>query len=305
MNIQNPEILTDEFMSKQDCPPLLDEYDPAPITMHKGESALIFTGPHNGKIIPECLPSSLGMEDEWFQNAHEASDLYMAELFEQMQDRFTQASFLAGNYSRLVCDLNRQPDYSVTLQSSEHDHMLIPENQPECCCQQEQLRRITALHNPYHDAKFELVSEVRKKHAGVIMLDMHSFTPTWQGTPREVEIGTIRAEKTPLSRALESYLKEQDQYKFISGEPYRVAERPESAANMVKDRNDLQYLGIEIRSDLIDTAEKREKICAFLQDCVRHLENHPDINNIIAKRSGAVETSTSAETTITTDTWSI
>lgn len=306
MNIQNPEeLLTGEFMRKQDCPPLLDENDPAPITLHKGESALVFTGPHNGKAVPACLPPALGMDEEWFQNAHEASDLYMAELFGQMRKRFTEASFLSGNYSRLVCDLNRHPDYATTPESSEHKSLKIPANQSDCCCLQEKARRFKALHDPYHDAKHNLISEVRAKHKGIILLDMHSFTPIWKGEPREVELGTIRAEKTPLSRTLEAYLKDQNEYYFISGEPYKAAIRPESAANMVKDRNDLQYLGIEIRSDLIDTPEKREKMCDFLQDCVKHLEAHPDIDNIMANRSTARDIEKQPNTQADFGTWSV
>lgn len=306
MSSVEEETLSDTFMIKQDCPPLLSDNDPAPLTLREGNSALVFTGPHNGKLIPETLPTALGMDTEWFEAAHEASDLHMDALFDQMAERFPEASFLAGNYSRLVCDLNRQPDYSVSRQSSEHEHVLIPENQPECCCQQERLRRIKALHDPYHDEKHALISRVRQTHeGGVIALDMHSFTPEWQGEQRDVELGTIRAEKTPLSRALERYLKEQTDYNFVSGEPYRVAERPESAANMVTDNIDLQYIGIEIRSDLIDTPEKREKMCDFLQACVKHLEAQPDIQNIMAKRSAAegIEKRPASDTAI--DTWSI
>lgn len=304
MNKQAEIPLTENFTMRQDCPPLLSANDPAPITLREGKSALVFTGPHNGKLTPEALSDSLGMDESWFKGAHEATDLHMQELFDQMEDRFPEANFLAGNYSRLVCDLNRQPDYSVTRKSSEHDHMLIPENQPECCCQQEQLRRIKALHDPYHDTKHQLVSKIRKTHGGIIMLDMHSFTPTWKGENREVEIGTIRAEKTPLSRALEAHLKEQDEFRFISGEPYRVADRKESAANMVKNRNDLQYLGIEIRSDLIDTPEKRDKMCDFLQKCVQHLEAHPDLQNIMTTRSAAKGIPTQPLEDAT-ETWSI
>ncbi len=272
------------------CPPLLNAKDPAPITQKAGKSALLFTGPHNGKAVPHCLSPCLGTCKEWFKTAHEASDVHMDEMFEHLQTHFTDANFLAGCYSRLVCDLNALPDYAVRDRSSEHDHLKIPQNQPECCCMSERLRRLEAIYTPYHDAKKALVNTIRKTHGHILVLDMHSFSPTWRGNAREVEIGTIRSEKTPLSRAFEEFLKTQNEYRFISGQPYRVAERPSNAAPMVTESLDLQYLGIEIRSDLIDTPEKREEITVFLEKCITHLMTHPQKDDITKNRSLTLET---------------
>lgn len=271
------------------CSQLLNENDPAPVTLQEGRSALFFTGPHNGKAVPETLPCALGMDEDWFQNAHEASDLHVDSLFEGLQKRFTEATFLAANYSRLVCDLNAAPDYAVSRHSPENPSLKIPHNQPECCCMQERLRRLTAIYTPYHDTKRDMIEKIRRRHGGVIALDIHSFSPTWQGKPRAVEIGTIRCEKTPLSYALEEFWRNQSYYRFISGEPYRVAQRPSNIAPIISESSDLQYIGIEIRSDLIDRPEKRKKMVEFLGLCVDHLQKHVDLKKIMAKRSDVVQ----------------
>lgn len=272
------------------CPPLLTEKDPPPFSVTHGSSPLIFTGPHNGKAVPQSLTCSLGMGKSWFQTAHEASDLFMKELFEDMRPDFTEATFLEAEYSRLVCDLNRQPDYAVMRQSSENKNLLIPENQPECCCRAETQRRLKALHEPYHDTKNQIIETVRQDHGGAIVLDMHSFSPTWKGKQRAVEIGTIRCEKTPLSYALEEFWRNQSYYLFISGEPYRVASRPTNIAPLITESADLQYVGIEIRSDLIDRPEKRKKMVEFLKLCTMHLLNHSDLNKISDRRSNVIKT---------------
>lgn len=235
----------------------------------------------------------MGTDPDWFKCAHEAKDLYIESLLEMMESRFADASFVTANYSRLVCDLNAKPDYAITQISPENRTFKIPENQPEICCNQQRIRRIEEIYWPYHDAKKSLITETRKKHGGVIVLDMHSFSPTWEQRKRDVEIGTIRCEKTPLSRAIEGYFKEQHDFKFVSGEPYRVAERPANAAPLISDMNDLQYLGIEIRNDLIATPDGVDKVCTLLQNSIENLLSRPDLQTIMSPRSLAAEEKTS------------
>lgn len=263
----------------------LTEHDPEPVTVIDNDSMLIFAGPHNGHAVPSCLPQCLGTEPTWFDKAHEAVDLNMDKLFAALQNADTDASYIYGNYSRLVCDLNATPDHAITQRSSEFDDFKIPNNQPDQCCEQQYEDRLNTFYHPYHDAKKSLVDKTRAQHGGVILLDLHSFAPTWHQTQREVEIGTLRHEKTHLSYALEDYLKSQSAFNFVSGEPYRVAERPHNAAAMIAENNDLQYLGLEIRNDLIDTPEGVERMTAFIRGCVDYLMSHPDIDNIAAPLS--------------------
>lgn len=265
---------------------LLTENDPAPYAIHKGNSPVLFTGPHNGHAVPKALPACMDTEKEWFNKAHEAVDLHVAELFEVLQSKMNDASFLAGNYSRLVYDLNAKPDFAIRTCSCENDKRIIPANLPENCTLDDRQRRMSEIYTPYHDAKHDLINEIRNNHNNeILVLDLHSFTPTWQGQLRNVEIGTIRSEKTDLSIAFEDYLRAQNEYKFVSGEPYRVADRPSNAAPDISEKNNLQYLGIEIRYDLIDSHEKRVKMAGFIKDSVEHLLNHPQRKQILQQHT--------------------
>lgn len=263
----------------------LSEHDPEPVTVVDNNSNIIISGPHNGDAVPECLSPCLGTNEEWFKAAHEAKDLYVDELFEVLNERMQNASFISGNYSRLVCDLNRMPDYAVTLCSSEFNELVIPENQPDQCCQQQKIERLDAIYAPYHDAKTMLINQARQEHGGVIVMDLHSYAPEWQNENREVQVGTLRCEKTPYSNALEEFLREQSEFKFVSGEPYRVAERASNVAPLLSETNDLQYLGLEIRNDLIATPEGRERMADFIIEAIEYLENHPEAALIKSPRS--------------------
>ena len=263
----------------------LTEHDLEPITVIDNDSMLIFSGPHNGHAVPSCLPPCLGTDPKWFSTAHEAVDLHMDKLFIALQDSMAAASYVYGNYSRLVCDLNAVPKHAITQSSSEFDDIKIPDNHPDQCCDNQHTSRLNALYHPYHDAKKNMIDQARTSHGGALVLDMHSFTPTWVQKHREVEIGTIRCENTPLSCALEEYLKSSSEFHFVSGEPYRVAEHPTNAASLITKNNDLQYIGIEIRNDLISTPEGIEKMSAFIKGCVDHLYAHPDFERITSARS--------------------
>ncbi len=269
---------------------LLEDTDPAPYSIQKGDSNTLFTGPHNGHAVPSRYPACMNTEPEWFAKAHEAVDLYIAELFDVLQNEMKDASFLSGNYSRLVFDLNAKPDYAIRTCSCEDDKRIIPANLPENCTLDNRLSRMREIYTPYHDAKNKLINDIRKNHNNeILVLDLHSFTPTWKGKLRDVEIGTIRSEKTDLSNALETYFREQTEYQFISGEPYRVADRPSNAAPDISEKNQLQYLGIEIRYDLIDNHEKRLKMANFIKGSVKHLLSHPDRSNILKQHISRVE----------------
>ncbi len=282
----------------------ISDDDPDVISIVDNNSSLIFSGPHNGKAVPSCLPECLGTDPQWFYNAHEASDLYMDDLFCALKKSIKDANYIAGNYSRLVCDLNAMPDYAISQFSSEYKNVSIPSNLPDKCCSKQRMMRLNNIYHPYHDSKKEMIKRIRQIKGYVINLDMHSFTPTWKQEKREVEIGTIRCEKTPLSQAIEEYLKSQSEYKFISGQPYRVAERPSNAASLITHSNDIQYVGIEIRNDLISSPDGIEKMVNFIKKCIEYLYNHPDFEKISAPRSYNIESET-IETPYLGDIWSI
>ncbi len=273
-------------MSTQDK--LLGANDPAPFTAHEGTGSVIYTGPHNGLAVPLRLEQCLGTPDDWFFGAHESHDLYMAELFEEVKARDLNAGYLAGNYSRLVCDLNRRVDYSIWPNSSENKSFLIPANQPNNCCKGQETRRKEEIYHPYHQKKQQMIEGIRQKHGGVIVLDLHSFTKDHKGECRKgIEISTIRKESTPFSRALEGFFKNhQNEYQYVSGKPYKVADRPNNAAHSITNQMDLQYLGLEIRNDLLDTPKKREQMANFIFKAMNHVRARiPTDPEIIQNRS--------------------
>ena len=276
--------LQNGFIEKVKNKPFLSEDEEPAFTLEKNDSSVIFTGPHNGIAVPKCLPAYLGMDKDWFLKAHESHDLHAAELFDVLKKTIPDANYVMGNYSRLVTDLNLIADAAITSNSSEYgDKIKIAGNLNLSV--KEMHSRIKSIHWPYHDAIEDLIKETRMKHGGIIKLDIHSFSPVWQGKKDrdDVEISTIRCESTPFSLAFEDFIQRDNApYIFKSGKPYKIADRLNNAAHNVQDRNKIQYLGIEIRSDLINTIEKQQKMASYLASAMDYVLSRPNIKEIIA-----------------------
>lgn len=265
------------------APRLLTENDPSPITLQEGSSHVIFTGPHNGIAVPEHCDDHLGFDPQWFRTAHQSHDLHIQKVFDALQIIMPDASYLYGNYSRLVCDLNIVPEYAIPRTLTEVGKEIQP-NHPTRCCDNKASSRMQDIYWPYHNALEDLVTRKRRQHGGIIVLDLHSFTPTWQNDKRPVEIGTIRPHKTPFSIAYEQFLRHNSHgYSFISGQPYRLqphcdkhgnvhAGRTQNAAFMTAKTLDLQWLGLEIRNDLIATDDGVLDITRMIADSIAHIQ---------------------------------
>ncbi|MCB1840569.1 MAG: N-formylglutamate amidohydrolase [Rhodospirillales bacterium] len=264
---------------------------PEPVTIVNRDSPVIFTGPHNGVAVLDHPEKPLGMGREWFERAHEACDLNMQALFETMIPRFPNASFLWGNYSRLVADVNRMPDFAIACESSEWTDLMIPGNALETVTPEERERRMNSVYWPYHDALTALIGEKREKFGGVLLVDLHSFTPFWQNLPRDVEVGLLTLdEHHPLATISSEFLREKNPFRYKHGEPYFLPARLTiTAAPLIQERNSVDYLGFEVRNNMIASEEGRERFCDFFDQYVRFATAHPNYNLLFTTQSFKAE----------------
>ncbi len=289
---------------------LLQDGDPPPFILSKGSSPIIFTSPHNGIAVPCALHQTLGMDEDWFYKAHEAQDLHIGAVLKELKNQRPSSSTLEAVYSRLMIDLNRRPDDSIPPASSEYPELLIAQNDMKNCNVYQRVKRLKEIYEPYHNAKTQLIEDIRSQNENrVLVFDLHSFTPEWRGERRDVEIGTIRCQKSPLSRAFENYLREgQDDFNFISGEPYRVADRDVNVARILCQNNKLPYFGLEIRNDLIANAEGVQRVVKMINDGIEHIMQHADVENIMKPQlltDDGKHTPCDKTENIPFDTWSI
>jgi predicted N-formylglutamate amidohydrolase len=201
---------------------------------------LLLVCDHASKHVPPGI--DLGLPDAAL-GEHIAYDIGAAALTEAVASRLDAPAWLA-TVSRLVVDMNRPPEQSVSTSS---DGIAIPGNQRLSA---QALRQRHALHHAFHTGLAALIAANRPQ----LLVSVHSFTPALATDPR-LRPWPIALLWNQDDRAARLGLA------ALAAEPGLGgpigANRPYSGRelNYTMDRhaeaNAIPYLGFEIRQDLI------------------------------------------------------
>ncbi len=244
-----------------------------------GGSPIILTGPHNGWGIPDDYLDGgkpLGLDPYWFDpkaenRRHEACDWGMQDLFNIIENKAPEITLASAQMSRLLVDLNRIPSVMI-YESSSETGADIPLNMNLDTA--EKAKREALFYDPYHAKVDKAIQTLKDKHGDVLWIDMHSFTPTWNGVPRPVGVGSLKLDKSPLNEKAEKWLNEQFGELFVPDEPYDLRVSPFREINggsLIAERNGLEYFGLEIRSDLLSTPAQLNAMADQMIALTKHL----------------------------------
>ena len=177
---------------------------------------------------------------------HIAVDIGVAEVGVIMAQRPGIAAF-QGNISRLVCDLNREPEAPAVIPIASDGHA-IPGNALDHAAHAERLAR---FHAPYH----AVLGDILNANPPSLILSLHSFTPSLASKPDEQrpwQVGVLYNEDDRAARIAIPLLEAEgltvgDQLPY-SGKVLNYT------MNRHAEADGRPYLGIEIRQDQIDSA---------------------------------------------------
>lgn len=246
---------------------LLQNGDPAPYILKKGDSPFIFTGPHNGIAVPQLLM----LEPKWL-GRHESHDLGMKNLFAALQNIMPEANFLSGTYSRLVADLNRKPDTIVEKKSTEYEDEIIEMNDGLTGAQWQQ--RHDEVYAPYIETQAALIEEVKNRFGYAVLLDLHSFAPTWQGAPRGKLLGTLRLNSAnTVGQAIDRVFRDKLGKGFAPGFPYpQFEESKTNNGGLITNRHGIDYNIVEIRHDQLKAQDHAMLFAFLIREAALHAE---------------------------------
>lgn len=169
------------------------------------------------------------------------------------------AALVAGCVSRLVYDCNRPPDApdAMPVRSENYD---IPGN--AALSPADRAARVADVYTPFRAA---LAAEMAR-HTAPVLVTVHSFTPVFNGIPRETEIGILHDADARLADAmlaappLPQRIDRNAPYGPDDGVTHtlRAHALPRAAPNVM----------IEIRSDLIETAARQAAMGRALADWI-------------------------------------
>ena len=201
--------------------------------------------------------------DQALLSRHIAYDLGVTGVASFLVELSECAAFLATN-SRLVVDLNRYSD-DIGVVPVSSDGQNIPGNRLDVAGRQQRLARYWT---PYHVRLEDLLHH----HRPALILSIHSFTPRLESEPdgqRPWQVGILYNEYETASLIAIDYLEGEG---LIVGDqlPYS-GKQLNATMNRHAEGNEIPYVGIEIRQDLISDAVGQERFAAILAEMAQYI----------------------------------
>jgi predicted N-formylglutamate amidohydrolase len=226
---------------------LLDETDPPPVRVLRpeGGSDFFLTADHAGQAVPRAL-GDLGVPaDEW--GRHIAWDIGIAAVTERLS-RALDATAVLQNYSRLVIDCNRRPDWESSIPAVS-EHTEIPGNRDLSEAEREARRR--EIFDPYHREIAAVLDRREATGRRTVLVAMHSFTPVFKGETRNVEIGVLYNRDDRLAAIMLDLLRAERDLIVGDNAPYAITDTSDYTVPVHGEGRGLAHVEIEIRQDLI------------------------------------------------------
>ncbi|HEY6868804.1 MAG TPA: N-formylglutamate amidohydrolase [Novosphingobium sp.] len=200
---------------------------------------ILVVSDHASNHVPSDI--ALGI-DPALLTEHMAIDIGVAEVGAQMAARPGFAAFQCA-VSRLVCDVNREPDAPGAVAAASDGHA-IPGNMLDPAAR---AARIARFHAPYHAA---LAAQLDTVPPGLI-LSLHSFTPALRTSdaPRPWQVGVLYNADDRAARLAIPLLEAEG---LVVGDQQPYSGRLLNyTMNRHAEAEGRPYLGIEIRQDEI------------------------------------------------------
>lgn len=217
------------------------------------DGRLVFTCEHASAHLPE--PWRWPEEDRWVVDTHWASDIGAA-AFTRRVAQLMNAPAVLSRFSRLLIDPNRPLD-SDTLFRQNADGRTVHLN--EALLDAERARRIDRFYHPYHAA----VSAMVERSRGDTVFSIHTFTDTYEGDARVLELGVLFDHDEEPAQRLVRHL-EAAGFHALANEPW--SGKAGLAYSPVRHAREFgrRALEIEARQDLIVDESFAARLAAAL-----------------------------------------
>lgn len=200
--------------------------------------------------------------DPALMTQHIAVDIGVADVAAEMVAQGHADAAILGGVSRLVLDANRDVDAAGLIPLMSDGHEIAGNRLNDA----ERAARVARFFDPYHDKIAQILNEERP----AMILSLHSFTPCLTSDPsqkRPWDVGVLYNEDDRLAAPAISALQAEglnvgDQLPY-SGKILNAT------MNRHAEGNDIPYIGIELRQDLVASdddfrlwAERLGRMCA-------------------------------------------
>jgi len=225
------------------------------------DSPFLLIADHASNRVPTDI--NLGI-DPALLNDHIALDIGVAPLGRALCAALTCPGIL-GNISRLVVDLNREEDAPHIIPTSS-DGQDIPGN---ALSDAARAARIARYWTPYHDRITTQIARQKPR----LLISLHSFTPQLATKPEEARPWQMGILYNADDRAARQAIPALEAQGVLVGDQQPYSGKLLNATmNRHGEANDIAYLGIEMRQDLIDEDAGVSKWAAILSPVIAGLK---------------------------------
>jgi predicted N-formylglutamate amidohydrolase len=234
--------------------------DPAPYERIDGTASagVVLTCEHASEALPRGY--AFTGSDARLAGTHWAVDLGARELVLALAAELAAPAVLSTT-SRLFVDANREEGHPDLFRG-------IAEGAPVLLNQAlddgERARRVERYHRPFHSAVDACMAQMRPK----LLFSIHTFTPSYEGILRTVELGVLFNHEEQLARVLGSELARLG-YLSQENEPWSGRAGLIYSAESHALRWGARPLELEVRQDLATDARYREAFVPALASAVR------------------------------------
>lgn len=169
------------------------------------------------------------------------------------------ANLIAARVSRLVYDCNRPPSAEAAM-PARSEVIEVPGNRN--LSQSERARRVDAYYRPFCDALQTAIGQTENP----VIVTVHSFTPTYYGKTRSVEIGILHDSDARLADAMLQVGARHTAARVARNEPYG----PDDGVTHTLKEHAIKagHLNVmlELRNDLIATGEQQDRMAATISN---------------------------------------
>lgn len=214
------------------------------------EAEVIVVCEHASNWIPPGL-SDLGL-DVHAKHSHIAWDPGALSVARLLADTLA-APLVEGCISRLVYDLNRPPE-SPTAIPATSEVFAVPGNRD--LSDAARAERVVAVYEPFRAALAEEIASRAGKLR--LLVTVHSFTPIYNGVPRDVELGLLHGRDDRFAIEMLARQPEGLAWDTRLNEPYSAVDGVAHTLDLHGCDNGLLNVMLEIRNDLIATADQQK-----------------------------------------------
>lgn len=244
---------------------LLADDEPEPYRVFEGASGspYVVICDHAGNSVPRGL-GTLGLSRQELER-HIAWDLGAGELAQAL-GRELEAWVILQPYSRLVIDCNR-PLTSPESVVRESDGSVIPGNLA-ISADEAQLRALS-IFEPYHARIRRELDQRAARRQRAVLLFLHTFTPVLAEAARPWHAGVLHHRDERLALPVLHALRSEPDLIVGDNEPYAASETTDYGLVEHAERRGLPCVELEIRQDLLESAEGRAAWASRVARCIR------------------------------------